>query len=138
MHVNCHLARAIGLFVAVATLACATTRRGHSVTSDAAATPVSAAKTDWVGTYQLVGSGFPEGDRRAQLIIARRDTTHAVSVAGPPGRLVSFWLVGDSALVVWGLPDELMEVRLRQRGDSVHGVWQVAHSKGAIRGARAR
>jgi opacity protein-like surface antigen len=42
---------------------------------------------DWAGTYDLVGTGFPDGERRAVMTIARADTSYALaSLQGQPGR----------------------------------------------------
>lgn len=95
---------------------------------------------DWPGTYVLTGHGFEEGEREAVLTVTRRDTTHALALAGPPGTLVSFRLVGDSAHVLWTLDDggHFMAVDLRGRGDSVTGRWAVGTTEGAITGYRRR
>lgn len=91
----------------------------------------------WPGVYDLVGSGFPDGERRAVMHIARTDTSYAlVSVQGPPGALVRFRVSGDSAHIVWDLGGESMVVDLRGSGDSLTGEWQSGDWSGPLRGAR--
>lgn len=109
-----------------------------------AAAPAAAAErpplATWPGVYALVGSNFPDGTRAAQLEIARVDTTYRVAVHGPPGELVDFRLVADSAYVLWDLGSDgaVMAVDLRLAGDSVTGRWQIGDAQGSIAGRRVR
>lgn len=97
------------------------------------------AKFDWTGTYDLVGTGFPDGERHAVLFIAQQDTSYALhSLQGPPGFLVSFKVAGDSAHVVWNLGPEEMLVDLRGSGDSLTGEWSTRDWRGEVRGVRRR
>jgi len=93
----------------------------------------------WAGTYDVVGSGFPDGDRWAVLTIKRADTAYALaSLHGPPGSLISFKVAGDSAHVVWNLGTEQMVVDLRGAGDSLVGQWSTTEWNGEIHGTRRR
>jgi len=93
----------------------------------------------WAGTYDVVGSGFPDGDRWAVMTIARADTSYALaSLHGPPGSLISFKVAGDSAHVVWNLGTEQMVVDLRGAGDSLVGQWSTSDWNGTIWGKRRR
>ena len=92
----------------------------------------------WPGVFDLVGTGFPDGERRAVVQIARSDTSYSlVSLQGPPGALVRFRVAGDSAHVVWNLGGgEMMVVDLHGRGDSLSGEWTSGDWTGPIRGVR--
>ena len=93
----------------------------------------------WPGVYDLVGTGFPEGDREAVMHIAQRDTGYSlVALQGPPGRLMRFDVTGDSARVSWFLGSGTMTVDLRGAGDSLIGQWSLGESSGLIRGSRRR
>lgn len=94
---------------------------------------------DWTGVYDLIGNGFPDGERRAVMEIARRDTAYAlVSLQGPPGTLVQFRVNDDSAHVMWHLGTDLMVVDMRAAGDSLSGVWSMSEWSGFVRGTRRR
>jgi uncharacterized cupredoxin-like copper-binding protein len=94
---------------------------------------------DWSGVYDLVGDGFPDGERRAVMEIARHDTSYAlVSLQGPPGTLVQFRVKGDSAHVMWHLGTDLMVADMRGAGDSLSGVWSMSEWSGFLRGTRRR
>lgn len=94
---------------------------------------------DWSGVYDLIGDGFPDGERRAVMEIARKDTAYTlVSLQGPPGALVQFRVNGDSAHVVWNLGTDLMVGDLRGAGDSLTGVWSMSEWSGFLRGTRRR
>ena len=93
----------------------------------------------WAGIYDLVGSGFPEGDRAAVMHIAQHDTSYAlVALQGPPGKLMRFQVAGDSAHVSWDLGGQVMFVDLRGADDSITGQWASGESSGVLRGARRR
>jgi hypothetical protein len=93
----------------------------------------------WAGTYDLIGTGFPDGQRQAVIQISKEDTSYTlVSLQGPPGELVSFGVAGDSAHVVWNLGSDAMFLNLRGAGDSLTGEWATTDHRGAIRGARRR
>ena len=97
------------------------------------------AQFSWAGTYDVVGNGFPDGDRWAVLTIKRADTAYALaSLHGPPGSLISFNVAGDSAHVVWNLGTEQMVVDLRGAGDSLVGQWATTEWNGEIHGTRRR
>jgi len=93
----------------------------------------------WVGIYDLVGSGFPEGDRSATLIVSGPDTAYAASLQGPPGHMVEFQAGRDSVVFLWDLEDGSVpfEVRLgRTDPDSVRGTWSQGPNGGLARGSR--
>jgi len=93
----------------------------------------------WAGTYDLVGTGFPDGDRWAVMTILRADTSYALaSLQGPPGSLISFKVAGDSAHVIWNLGTEQMVVDLSGVGDSLVGRWSTNEWNGEIWGRRRR
>jgi len=94
----------------------------------------------WPGIYDMVGTGFPDGERRAVMHVARTDTGYAlVSLQGPPGTLVRFQVSGDSARVVWNLGGaEVMVVDLRGTADSLTGEWTSGDWFGPVRGVRRR
>ena len=100
--------------------------------------PVRRAPFAWPGVFDLVGTGFPDGERKAVIHIARADTSYSLlSLEGPPGSLVRFRVTGDSAHVVWNLGGgELMVVDLRGVGDSLTGVWASGDWTGPLRGVR--
>ena len=109
----------------------------------AAPAPVAPATSvgsfSWPGVYDIVGTGFPEGERAAVMHIAQRDTGYSlVALQGPPGRLMSFNVVGDSAHVSWFLGGGTMVVDLRGSGDSLTGQWSSGELSGLIRGSRRR
>ena len=123
-------------FVIAALLAAGASRATLSV---AAPRDSTLSRFGWVGTYDLVGSGFPDGDRWAVMTIARADTTYALaSLQGPPGSLISFRVAGDSAHVVWNLGTEQMIVDMRGVGDSLVGQWSTSEWNGDIWGRRRR
>ena len=94
---------------------------------------------DWSGVYDLVGDGFPDGERHAVMEVARQDSGFAlVSLHGPPGKLVQFRVKGDSAHVMWHLGTDLMTVDLRAGGDTLNGVWSMSEWSGFLRGTRRR
>ena len=94
---------------------------------------------NWSGIYDLIGTGFPEGDRYAVMEIARQDTAYKfVSLDGPPGTLLQFRVKGDSAHVMWHLGTDVMVVDLRGAGDSVSGLWAMSEWSGTLRGTRRR
>jgi len=100
---------------------------------------VRAAPFSWPGVYDLVGTQFPEGSRRAVLTVERGDSAYRVSVDGPPGRVFAAWIGGDSAHVTWSFDDgTLMFVDLRGSGDSVRGRWQIGEAGGPLVGRRRR
>lgn len=93
----------------------------------------------WAGVYDLVGSGFPEGDRTATLIISGPDTAYTANLQGPPGHLVEFRAGRDSLTLAWDLEDGSVPfvVRLgRTPADSVTGAWSQAMQGGLVRGSR--
>ena len=111
---------------------------GVSTTSAASLDRVLS-KFTWTGTFDLVGTGFPDGERNAVIYIGQQDTTYTLlSLQGPPGKLVSFKVAGDSAHVVWNLGAEEMFLDLRGIGDSLMGEWATGEWRGEIRGARRR
>jgi uncharacterized cupredoxin-like copper-binding protein len=94
---------------------------------------------DWSGVYDLVGDGFPDGQRRAVMEIARKDTSFAlVSVQGPPGALVQFRVKADSAHIMWNLGTDLMVIDLRGTKDSLTGIWTMSEWSGFLRGTRRK
>ena len=72
-----------------------------SRTATVSATPAQVTTAfAWPGIYDLVGTGFPDGQREAVLFISKEDTSYTlVSLKGPPGALVSLSVAGDSAHV---------------------------------------
>lgn len=91
----------------------------------------------WPGVFDVVAIGFPDGERKAVMHIARTDTTYTlVSLQGPPGTLVRFHVAGDSARVIWNLGRELMVVDLRGSGDSLTGAWESGDWSGTLAGVR--
>jgi hypothetical protein len=110
--------------------------RQFTVSPDVSTNPK---KFDWSGVYDLVGDGFPDGERRAVMQIARKDTSFTlVSVQGPPGALAQFRVNSDSAHIMWNLGTDLMVVDLRGAGDSLSGVWSMSEWSGFLRGTRRR
>jgi hypothetical protein len=107
--------------------------------SPSVAAGASVGSIAWPGVYDLVGTGFPEGDRAAVMHIAQRDTGYSlVTLQGPPGRLMRFNVAGDSAHVTWFLGSATMVVDLRGSGDSLTGQWSSGELSGLIRGSRRR
>ena len=129
---------AVGLVAMIAldsTTAPVTPRAAHA----AVPSPTARSAFSWPGVYDLVGNGFPDGERKAVMHIARTDTSYAiVSLQGPPGSLVRFHVVGDSAHVMWNLGTDVMVVDLRGAGDSLIGVWETDEWSGTVRGVRRR
>jgi hypothetical protein len=125
----------LGVFVA-AVLIVSASRVATSSATTLTALPL---QFSWTGTYDLVGTGFPDGERRAVIQVARADTSYTLaSLQGPPGSLVSFSIVGDSAHVVWNLGAEQMLVDLRGTGDSLVGRWATNEWNGDLLGFRRR
>lgn len=114
--------------------------RVESPTRAAAAPAATPSSTfAWPGIYDLVGSGFPEGDRTAVMHIARTDTAYSiVALQGPPGKAMRFHVRGDSAHVSWFTGTEIMTIDLRGTGDSLTGGWSTGEWSGRIVGARRR
>lgn len=113
------------------------------VTPRAAPSPTSrgagpAASFAWPGTYDVVGTGFPEGDRHAVATFTRRDTAYAVDLAGPPGRPLFVRVAADTAYVEWELAPAAapMYLWLRGAGDSLSGMWLIGDQVGLLRGRR--
>ena len=97
------------------------------------------ASFSWPGVYDLVGSGFPEGERKAVMEIGQTDTSYTLlSLAGPPGNATIFQVTGNRAHIVWNLGTDLMYVDLRGSGDSLTGEWFIGDEGGPLRGARRR
>ena len=93
----------------------------------------------WPGTYDLVATGYPDGERTAVMQVERRDTTYAlVSLQGPPGSLIRFRVAGDSAHVIWNTGTAVMVVDLRGSGNSLTGEWESGDWSGSVRGSRRR
>ena len=91
----------------------------------------------WSGVFDLVATGYPDGERAAVMHIARNGTSYSlVALQGPPGNLVRLEIVGDSAHVSWNLGRELMFVDLYGAGDSISGQWVSGEWSGVVRGAR--
>jgi len=107
---------------------------GCSAQSDPPAPPVRS----WVGTYDLLGTGFPEGDRTARLVISGPDTAYAAILQGPPGHMAEFRPGRDSVVFSWDLEDGEVpfQVRLGRRtgSDSVTGTWSQGINGGQVRG----
>ncbi len=99
---------------------------------------------DWSGTYDLVATGFPDGERDAVMTVARRDTGYALtSLVGPSGRLLLARFAGDSAHLLWELgagdtAPQIMSVDMRAAGDSLSGRWAVGERQGLVHGRRRR
>jgi len=110
-----------------------------SATVDAAR---SAATFPFAGTWHVVGAGFPEGARDAVMAIVQRDTGYAVRfvTGGPPGRLRSMRVVGDSAAIWWEIDNgefvDVMSVHVRGVRDSLVGRWQIGDMGGSLTGRR--
>ena len=101
------------------------------------AAPASVASFSWPGTYDLVGSGFPDGNRRAIMHVERRDSSYTLEMLeGPPGELIAFRVNGDSAYVLWNMSGPVMTVALHGMRDSVYGRWSIDERSGSIVGAR--
>jgi hypothetical protein len=92
----------------------------------------------WPGTYDLFGTGFSDGERRAILTVTPHDTSYRFELFGPPGTLKSLRIVGDSAHVAWDLGGPVMMVELRGVGDSLDGRWFVGEESGFVYGTRRR
>ena len=91
----------------------------------------------WPGIYDLVGTGFADGERRAVMHIRRSDTSYVLAeLEGPPGNLMSFEVVGDSVHVMWHMSGAIMVVDLAGVRDSVYGRWSIGDRSGDIYGAR--
>jgi hypothetical protein len=100
---------------------------------------VPAPPFSWPGVYDLMGTQFPEGSRRAVLTVERADSAYRVSIDGPPGRVFVTWFSRDSAHVTWSFEDgSLMFLDLRGVGDSVRGRWQMGEAGGPLLGRRRR
>ena len=105
--------------------------------SSARALTIPTSEFTWPGVFDLVATGFPDGERAAVMHIARSDTSYSlVALQGPPGTLIRFTVVGDSAHVSWNLGRELMFVDLHGTGDSITGQWASGEWSGVVRGAR--
>ncbi|HTE47793.1 MAG TPA: hypothetical protein VK636_21300 [Gemmatimonadaceae bacterium] len=95
----------------------------------------------WPGTYDLLGTGFSNGARRAAMQFTQRDTTLSVmALSGPPGHAVSLRVVSDTAHIVWDLQDNEppMFIELVGAGDSVVGIWTLGNESGPVSGRRRR
>lgn len=91
----------------------------------------------WPGSFDLVGTGFPDGERRAVMHVRRSDTTYVLAdLEGPPGSLIDFRIAGDSAHVTWDLDEGVMVVDLRGARDSVYGQWYIGDRSGGVYGSR--
>ena len=91
----------------------------------------------WPGIYDLVGTGFQDGERRAVMHIRRSDTSYVlIELEGPPGELLGFDVAGDSAHVIWDMSGAVMVVDLHGVRDSVYGKWSIGERSGDIYGAR--
>jgi hypothetical protein len=111
----------------------------------AAATAASARAPEWAGTWELVGYDFPDGTRRARMVIARQASGELslVMEQGPPGYLRAIEARGDSLHVRWSIADDgresPLEVRLGAVGpDSVAGRWSMEEIGGVVEGRRVR
>jgi hypothetical protein len=92
----------------------------------------------WAGVYNLIGSGFPEGDRAATLFISGPDTAYTAYIEGPPGHLAELRTGRDSLAFSWDLEDGSapFQVRLgRSASDSVSGSWIQGTNGGLVRGS---
>ncbi len=98
----------------------------------------SSAGSPWNGEYTLVGSGFPEGDRVAQLSVIVQDSSCACFLQGPPGTLMWARLRNDTLRIVWSLPQDSMIIDIARNGDRVDGSWSIGLEGGAVSGTRKR
>jgi hypothetical protein len=117
---------------------------GQAIATDSSAARIGAATPsaeafDWTGIFDVVGTGFPDGERRAVMAISPQDTSYTLHMLqGPPGDLKSLKVKGDSANVVWDLGPEEMFIDLRGIGDSLMGEWSTSDWRGDVRGLRRR
>jgi hypothetical protein len=91
----------------------------------------------WAGFYDLIGTGFPEGERAAMLIVSGPDTAYTAILQGPPGHLAELRVGRDSLRFAWDLEDGSVPfvVRLgRSASDSVSGTWIQGTNGGLVRG----
>jgi hypothetical protein len=132
------LSSRIAILIALTMVASSCASRKTPIEKTPVAPVASERRFDWAGTYDLVGQGFSEGERRATLYVERRDTTFAMNVEGPPGHLIASRIKGDSAEIVWSLPTDLMYVELHGAGDSLSGEWTIAYQTGKLVGVRRR
>lgn len=93
---------------------------------------------DWPGTYDLIGTGFHNGERFATMTVTRHDTSYSVSLDGPPGVLHSLRITGDSAQVVWDMREMLMHVHLVGDDDDLSGKWRIGNDSGTVFGTRRK
>lgn len=102
----------------------------------------SGAPYPFTGFWHVVGAGFPEGARDAVMSIVQRDSTFAVRFVsgGPPGRLLSMKVAGDSAAIDWEIDNEgrleVMSVNVRGVRDSLVGTWRIGSRGGPLTGSR--
>ena len=93
----------------------------------------------WSGVFDLVATGYPDGERTAVMQIAKADSGYSlVSLEGPPGKLVRLHIAGDSAHIMWHLGTDVMVVELRGVGDSLSGQWSTSEWSGWVNGIRRR
>lgn len=119
--------------------------------SDTTSTPAVAASApaeayDWVGSYELVGHGFPEGDRIAVSHVERLPSGELAIrfEVGPPGYARHIEAHGNTMRVEWMIEDVTgatapMIVTLEADGDRISGEWAMPpRLAGAIDGRRLR
>lgn len=119
----------------------------RDTTTVPAVTATAPAETyDWTGSFELVGHGFPDGDRIAVLDVERLATGELAMrfQVGPPGRARHVEAHGNTLHVEWELvavtgATEIMNVRLEGDGDRIAGEWAIGRGlAGAIDGRRLR
>ena len=133
-------------FATIAVAACSRTSQSAAVPtphlpnvdlSRGTLTTAAPASFYWPGIYDLVATGFPDGERRAVMHIRRSDTTYVLAeLEGPPGNLMSFEVEGDSLHVTWHMSGQIMVVDLGGVRDSVYGRWSIGDRSGDVYGAR--
>ncbi len=130
--------RALAAVTAVALAGLFSPLPGHTAAREVVAS-ASRGPFMWAGIFDVTATGYPDGERKAVMHVARTDTTYSlVSLQGPPGSLVRFHVAGDSAHVVWNLGTSMMVVDLRGSGDSLAGEWSSGDWSGTVRGLRRR
>jgi hypothetical protein len=108
--------------------------------NEASGSPVQQPKAafNWIGTFQLYASGFPNGQREATLTISRADTGYSLRLIGPPGQLLHLSIYGDTAHLEWSMGDggTPMHTTLGGAGDSLAGEWSIGPQQGHVTGYR--
>lgn len=109
-----------------------------SLAAQSASTPRYSERptSPWVGTWEVIGTGFDNGARFATITLWQQGEGWNAAVVGPPGSFKCVTILADTAAIEWDLGGQLLKVALVREGDQLHGDWQIGAAGGEVAGQR--